>query len=64
MVYKKTGGGIMCNYKEMYFELFNKVTDAIEVLQEAQREVELKYMSIGEQLLKEEKKNTKTRFEV
>jgi len=34
----------MPDYKEMYFELFNKLTDIIEELKEIQREVEEKYI--------------------
>lgn len=34
----------MKNYKKLYFELFNKVTDAIELLQEAQQQMESLYI--------------------
>ena len=34
----------MSDYKEMYFELFNKITDIIESLKEIQREMEEKYI--------------------
>ena len=35
----------MPDYKEMYFELFNKVTDVIEELKEIQLEMERKYVN-------------------
>ncbi|MDR0904567.1 MAG: hypothetical protein LBN00_00090 [Oscillospiraceae bacterium] len=35
----------MPDYKAMYFELFNKISDAIELLQEAQQETEEQYIS-------------------
>lgn len=35
---------IMANYKELYNELFNKVTDVIEQLKDVQREMEEKYI--------------------
>ena len=35
----------MPDYKEMYFELFNKITDVIEELKEIQREMEEKYVN-------------------
>ena len=35
----------MDNYNEMYFILFNAITDAIKILQEAQQKVEEIYMS-------------------
>lgn len=31
-------------YKEMYFELFNKITDTVEALKEVQEDVEKKYL--------------------
>ena len=34
----------MPDYKSMYFSLFNRVTDAIALLQEAQREMENMYL--------------------
>jgi hypothetical protein len=37
----------MPDYKTMYFELFNKVTDAIEVLKKAQQDAEERYISDG-----------------
>ena len=40
--------GIM-NYKEMYFELFNKITDIIETLKEIQKEMEEKYIESPEE---------------
>lgn len=38
----------MPDYKEMYFKLFNKVTDVIEELQQIQRETEELYISGSE----------------
>ena len=35
----------MPDYEKMYFELFNKITDAIELLKEAQRDAEEKFVS-------------------
>ena len=35
----------MPDYKEMYFELFGKVSDIIEELQNIQKEMEEKYLS-------------------
>ncbi len=35
----------MSDYEKMYYELFNKITDAIELLKEAQKDAEEKYMS-------------------
>jgi hypothetical protein len=35
----------MPNYEAMYFELFNKITDAIELLQKAQLDAEESYIS-------------------
>ena len=35
----------MNNYKEMYLILFNAITDAIKILQEAQQKVEEIYIS-------------------
>ena len=34
----------MNDYKEMYFELFNKITDIIESLKTIQQEMEEKYI--------------------
>lgn len=34
----------MPDYKAMYFMLFNRITDAIDILQQAQREGEKTYM--------------------
>ena len=34
----------MKDYKELYFELFNKITDVIEMLKEIQCEMENKYI--------------------
>ena len=34
----------MPNYKELYFELFNKLTDVIEELKNIQTEMEEKYI--------------------
>ena len=39
----------MPNYKKMYFQLFNKVTDAIEILQQAQIDAEEEYIRSGEE---------------
>lgn len=38
----------MPDYKEMYFKLFNKVTDVIGELQQIQRETEELYISSSE----------------
>ena len=38
----------MPDYKEMYLQLFNSVTDAIELLQKAQQDAEESYISQGE----------------
>lgn len=38
----------MPNYKEMYFELFNKITDVIIDLQEVQKKTEEMYLSSEE----------------
>ena len=46
----------MPDYKEMYLKLFNKVTDAIEILKEAQKETEEIYIKSLEE---EENKNLK-----
>ena len=35
----------MADYKKMYFELFNKITDVIEDLQEIQQKTEEMYMN-------------------
>ena len=48
----------MPDYKEMYLKLFNKVTDAIEILKEAQKETEEIYIKSLEE---EENKNLKIR---
>lgn len=34
----------MADYKEMYFKLFNKISDVIEVLQEIQNQAEEMYI--------------------
>lgn len=34
----------MPDYKEMYFQLFNKITDIIESLKEIQQDMEEKYI--------------------
>jgi hypothetical protein len=34
-------------YREMYLHLFNKISDAIVLLQEAQQAAEEKYLSLG-----------------
>ena len=38
----------MPDYKTMYFDLFNSVTDAIEMLSEAQRKAEETYINSSE----------------
>mgnify|MGYP000912381502 CR=1 FL=1 len=38
----------MPNYKTMYFSLFNSVTDAINLLQEAQQNSEYRYLESSE----------------
>lgn len=38
----------MPDYKAMYLDLFNKVTDAIDILQKAQQAGELKYVDTTE----------------
>ena len=38
----------MPDYKEMYFELFNKLTDVIEELKNIQTEMEEKYINNSE----------------
>ena len=45
----KNGGGIMPDYKQMYFELFNKISDIIEELQEIQRKTEEMYIEEKEE---------------
>lgn len=40
----------MTNYKEMYFLLFNKITDTIESLQEIQQQAEEMYIAQDESL--------------
>ncbi len=37
----------MINYKKLYFQLFNAVTDAIEILQKAQIDAEDAYIEEG-----------------
>lgn len=37
----------MSDYKSMYFKLFNKITDAVEILTQAQKEAEEMYISEG-----------------
>ena len=39
------GGEIIMDYKEMYFKLFNKISDVINELTAAQQEVEEIYIS-------------------
>ena len=39
----------MPDYKEMYFELFNKLTDVIEQLKEIQQEMEEKCIDSGDE---------------
>ena len=43
IIYK--GKIIMPDYKTMYFDLFNSITDAIEKLSEAQKKAEEAYIS-------------------
>ena len=38
----------MPDYKSMYFDLFNSVTDAIEILSEAQKRAEETYVNSSE----------------
>ena len=38
----------MPDYKSMYFDLFNSVTDAIEILSEAQKKAEETYVNSSE----------------
>ena len=38
----------MTDYKEMYYQLFNKITDIIEELKNIQREMEEKYIETEE----------------
>ena len=38
----------MPDYKKMYAKLFNAITDATEILQQAQRETEEMYIASGE----------------
>ena len=38
----------MINYKKLYFRLFNAITDAIEILQQAQIDTEEAYIEEGE----------------
>ena len=39
----------MPDYEKMYYELFNKITDAIEILKEAQKNAEEKFVSSDKQ---------------
>ena len=48
----------MPDYKSMYFELFNSVTDAMEILSEAQKRAEEAYIDAEED---EDTKNPITR---
>lgn len=41
-------GNIMPDYKTMYYKLFNSVTDAIEILKQAQLDVEEIYIDSSE----------------
>jgi hypothetical protein len=47
----------MPDYKAMYLSLFNSVTDAIEILCEAQKKAEELYMSSSEKEEAEEQSN-------
>lgn len=50
----------MADYQKMYVRLFNRVTDAIEELQQAQRDTEQLYLeSAGPELLVVNKANQK-----
>ena len=40
-----SGDRIMPDYEKLYFELFNKITDTIELLKEVQKDAEDKYIS-------------------
>ena len=46
----------MPNFKKMYFNLFNRITDAINVLQAAQQEAENEYIENPDIKLLDEKK--------
>ena len=39
----------MPDYEKMYYELFNKITDAIEILKQAQKNAEEKFVSSDNQ---------------
>ena len=39
----------MPDYKEMYFKLFNQITDMVQLLQQAQRETEALFIESGEE---------------
>ncbi|WRS28038.1 hypothetical protein U6B65_02630 [Oscillospiraceae bacterium MB08-C2-2] len=41
----------MPDYKTMYFRLFNRVTDAIHILQDGQREGEQAFIESGEEAI-------------
>ena len=38
----------MTDYKSLYYQLFNKITDVIEELQEAQKQAEEMYINSGQ----------------
>ena len=42
------GENVMADYKKMYIDLFNSVTDAINILQEAQERAEEKFVESSE----------------
>ena len=44
----------MPDYQKMYLDLFNSVTDAIELLQKAQQDAEESYISEGEEAEKDQ----------
>ena len=43
----------MPDYKELYYELFNKVTDVIEQLEQIQKDMEEMYINSSEKSIKE-----------
>ena len=47
----------MQDYKAMYLDLFNKITDAIRILQEAQQEAENAYIENGGESISPERDN-------
>ena len=51
----------MADYKKMYFELFNKITDVIEDLQEIQQKTEEMYMNSEDMVIELIRENTNTK---